>query len=236
MAKGKELVKINMEEDANNGLENMTKDDLVIPFFKITQPLTPEVVEGQVKPGVIMNTATGEVYEKGLEIIPCAYEKQFLEWTPRESGGGLVNVHNAIEGQKLLSTCSKNDKGKDVLGNGNLLVPTAVHYVCAWTGTPVLGIMSMSSTALKKSRKWNSVASSIRLQGKNGPYTPPMFGHKYKVNVCQESNNFGTWFNWDISLDGSVDDENLYLACKKFAQDMKTGSINVKHEGEAPPF
>ena len=229
-AKTNALVPISMEQDANDGLQDMTRDDLAMPFFKITQPLTPEVVEGDMKAGMIMNSATGEAYET-LEVVPCGYEKQYLEWTPRENGGGLKQVHTQYSGPPLLSTCSKNDKGKDVLPNGNLLVPTAVHYVCAWVANgPVLGIMSMTSTALKKSRRWNSVMSSIKHKGKNGMFTPPMYGYSYTIKVMQESNNFGTWFNWDISLDKEVDDGNLYHLCKTFNAEMRKGQVKVKHE------
>jgi hypothetical protein len=237
MAKKEEgLVVISMEDDAMQGLADLGREDLAMPFFKVTQPLTPEVTDGAVKVGMIMNSATGEAYET-LDIIPCGYEKQYLEWTPRESGGGLKGIHNQYEGPTLLSTCEKNDKGKDVLPNGNLLVPTAVHYVCAWIdNSPVLGIISMTSTALKKSRRWNSVMTSIKLKGKNGMYTPPMFGNSYTAAISKESNNFGTWFNWDISLKGPVDDANLYGLCKNFYEEMKKGSVKVKHESDDVPF
>ena len=147
----KALMKINMEEDQSQGMENLTKDDLSIPFFKILQSNSPEVVEGDVKPGMIINSASGEAC-KEMEVIPCGYQKQFIEWTPRESGGGLKATYNSLDGLELMKTCTKDDKGKDVLSNGNLLIPTAVHYVCSWLDGPVLGIMSMTSTALKKSR------------------------------------------------------------------------------------
>ncbi|HIG58740.1 MAG TPA: hypothetical protein EYF95_10040 [Flavobacteriales bacterium] len=229
MPKKDAVAVISMEEDANDGLDTMSRDDLSMPFFKITQPLTPEVVAGDAKPGQIMNSATGDIYET-MEVVPCGYEKQYLEWTPRESGGGLKAVYNQYDGPVLLSSCMKNDKGKDVLPNGNLLIPTAVHYVCAWLNDiPVLGIMSMTSTALKKSRRWNSVMTSIKVKGAKGMFTPPMYGYSYSVKVSSETNNYGTWFNWDISMLKPVDDANMYDLCKKFNQEMKKGAVQVKH-------
>ena len=70
----KALVKINMEEDKNQGMENLTKDDLSIPFFKILQSNSPEVVEGNIKPGMIVNSASGEAF-KEMEVIPCGLSK-----------------------------------------------------------------------------------------------------------------------------------------------------------------
>ena len=227
----KALMKINMEEDQSQGMENLTKDDLSIPFFKILQSNSPEVMEGDSRPGMIVNSASGEAF-KEMEVIPCGYQKQFIEWTPRESGGGLKATYNSLDGLELMKTCTKDDKGKDILSNGNLLVPTAVHYVCSWLDGPILGIMSMTSTALKKSRKWNSTMSGIKVQGSKGMYTPPTFGHSYSIKTHQESNNYGTWFNWDITLKGEVDDENLYLLCKKFSNDMQQGLVKVEHNGK----
>tara|TARA_R110002020_G_scaffold50132_3_gene142002 strand:+ start:6493 stop:7206 length:714 start_codon:yes stop_codon:yes gene_type:complete len=227
---------ISMEEDANEGLQTLGREDLAMPFFKITQPLTPEVTDDKVKAGWIMNSATGEAVTEMI-VIPCGYEKQYLEWAPRESGGGLKNVHNQYEGPPLLSGCTKDEKGKDVLPNGNLLVPTAVHYVCAlFEGIPTIGIMSMTSTSLKKSRRWNSVMTSIKVSGKNGMYTPPMFGNSYTVKVSKESNNFGTWFNWDISLNKPVADINIYNLCKNFHGEMKKGAVKVEHKSDEIPF
>ena len=90
----------------------------------------------------------------------------------------------------------------------------------------------MTSTALKKSRKWNSTMSGIKVQGSKGMYTPPTFGHSYSIKTHQESNNYGTWFNWDITLKGEVEDENLYLLCKKFSNDMQQGLVKVEHNGK----
>ena len=230
------LAVISMEDDANEGLATLSREDLAMPFFKITQPLTPEVVEGDLTPGMIMNSATGEAWSE-LEVVPCGYERQYIEWTPRETGGGLVAVHNQYEGPVLLATCTKNDKGKDILPNGNLLVSTAVHYVCALIkGAPVLGIISMTSTNLKKSRRWNSVMTGIKLKGKNGVYTPPVYGHSYTAKVAKESNNFGTWYTWDISLNKPVSDANLYNLCKGFNQEMSKGAVKVEHKSDDVPF
>ena len=56
--------------------------------------------------------------------------------------------------------------------------------------------------------------------------------NSYLVKTHQESNNYGTWFNWDITLKGEVDDENLYFLCKKFSHDMQEGLVKVEHNGK----
>ena len=231
------LAVMDLEEDAGAGLENLGKGDLVMPFFKILQPLSPDVVDGDGKAGAILNSATGATYES-LNVIPCGYEKQYIEWAPRASGGGIKGVYPEGEGLEMLKSCTRDDKGKDILPGGNLLVPTAVHYICAIIDDyPVLGLVSMTSTNLKKSRKWNSVMQGIKMDGKNGKFTPPCFGHMYELVSHQESNNEGTWWTWEITLMEQVKNAEIYQLCKKFNSEMLDGKVNVKHEAAADvPF
>ena len=41
--------------------------------------------------GDMYNTVTNEIYagEEGISVVPCAYNKKFIEWIPREKGGGV---------------------------------------------------------------------------------------------------------------------------------------------------
>ena len=83
-----ELALVNdlFEADASSGTENMSQDDLALPFLKVLSQLSPELesVEGA-KAGMIYNTVSGDLYEgsKGLLVLPCFYERKFIEWAPR---------------------------------------------------------------------------------------------------------------------------------------------------------
>ena len=65
------------------GLEEMTSDDLAIPFIRVLQAMSPQVnkrapeyVDGA-EVGMLFNTVTNSVYdgEKGVEIVPCSNTK-----------------------------------------------------------------------------------------------------------------------------------------------------------------
>tara|TARA_R100000687_G_scaffold72193_1_gene62246 strand:+ start:28 stop:747 length:720 start_codon:yes stop_codon:yes gene_type:complete len=229
---------ISFEEDSNMGLEGLTKDDLAIPFLTILQSNSPQLMEDkQLRPGHIYDTVLKQGYEE-LFVVPCNYEKQYVEWTPRESGGGLRATYSASDGIELLKSCKKDDKGKDLLPNGNLLVPTAVYYVVYMHEEldgnieSAKAIISMTSTALKKSRRWNSIMASITMRGKDGhPFTPASFSHIYRMKTCPETNVHGSWFNWDIEMHGPVADEGMYHTSKLFAADMTKAKLE-----QAPPF
>ena len=74
--------------DTAKGFENMTQEDLALPFLRILGQLSPQVTEGDAKyianakPGMIYNTVTSELYDgkKGIKVIPCYYKKYFPEW------------------------------------------------------------------------------------------------------------------------------------------------------------
>ena len=77
--------------DAGVGVDNLTTEDLAIPFLKILQKMSDELddLEGA-KAGDIFNTVTKTIQKgkDGVDVINCAYALQFIEWEPRSSGSG----------------------------------------------------------------------------------------------------------------------------------------------------
>ena len=66
------------EADADKGSQNISQDDLALPFLKVLGQLSPEVnkrdgkyVEGA-EPGMILNSVTNEVFDgsKGINVLP----------------------------------------------------------------------------------------------------------------------------------------------------------------------
>ena len=75
---------VNMfEADANQGAENMSQDDMALPFLKVLGQLSPEVnkvhakyIEGA-EPGMILNTVSGQCYDgaKGVDVTSSSLQK-----------------------------------------------------------------------------------------------------------------------------------------------------------------
>jgi hypothetical protein len=95
--------------------------------------------------------------------------------------------------------------------------------------TPSTALISMKATQLKISRKWNSMMMGLKLQGKNGLFTPPTYSHIYNLKTVQMSNDKGTWFGWDVSKVGPVIDKGVYAIAKSFAEKNSKGQVKVKH-------
>ena len=228
------------EADAGQGITNIKQEDLALPFLKVLGQLSPEVnkrdakfVEGS-QPGMIINTVTNELYdgEKGIQVLPVYYKRQYIEWQDRgESKGAPVHIYDA--GDSIPQTT--RDKGnKDRLANGNYLENTVSHFVVLLGKTPTTALISMKATQLKISRKWNSMMMGIKMQGKNGLFTPPTYSHIYKLKTVQQSNDKGTWFGWDVSKVGPITDKGIYEIAKGFSNNVAKGAVQAKH-GDSEP-
>ena len=228
------LATFDMEADAQQGAQNISQEDLALPFLKILGQLSPEVnkthgkyVEGA-EPGKIINTVTNELYDK-ISVVPCHYKRQYIEWQDRgASSGAPVAIHDADS--DIVSQTTRDKSYKDRLPNGNYLENTANHFVLVVGKNPETALISMKSTQLKVSRKWNSMMMGIKLQGKNGLFTPPTYSHIYNLSTVQMSNDKGTWFGWDVAKAGPVEDKSIYDMSKSFAESVNKGDVQAKPE------
>ena len=224
------------EADANQGAQNISQEDLALPFLKILGQLSPEVnkrdgkyVEGA-EPGKIINTVTNQLYDS-VDVVPVFYKRQYIEWQDRgTSSGAPVAIHEA--GSDIINQTKRDASYKDRLPNGNYLDNTANHFVLQLGDNPQTALISMKSTQLKVSRKWNSMMMGIKMQGKNGLFTPPTYSHIYKLSTVQMSNDKGTWFGWDVAKVGPVTDKSAYEMAKSFAESVGKGEVQAKHGSE----
>ena len=232
------LATFDMEADAQQGAQNISQEDLALPFLKILGQLSPEVnkrdgkyVEGA-EPGKIINTVTNQLFDH-VDVIPCHYKRQYIEWQDRgQSTGAPVAIHDADS--DIISQTTRDKSYKDRLPNGNYLDNTANHFVLQLGDTPQSALISMKSTQLKVSRKWNSMMMGLKMQGKNGLFTPPTYSHIYKLKTVQMSNDKGTWFGWDVEKVGPVTDKGIYDMAKSFAISVGKGEVEAKHSSEEP--
>jgi len=227
------------EQDAGSGNENIGQEDLALPFLKIISGLDPLLDENEdLRKGDIYNTVTGDIYKgkEGVRVIPCAYQRRFIEWAPRGTGSGApVNIYTP-EQERPRTERSRDDNREYVVGgNGTYLEETHQHFVLVLgeDGTVTTALIAMKSTQLKKSRKWNSMVAQRSVMGKNGPFTPPRFSHVYHLKSVSEENSKGSWHGWDISRVGPVEDAALYARAKTFSESVLSGDVVVKHENES---
>jgi hypothetical protein len=240
---------LNFEADANVGAETMGKDDLAMPFLVILQDLSPQTKKSKpeyipgAQPGMFLNTVTGELWpgEQGLIFINALYQRTFIEWVPKDAGGGFVADHGLAAGQKLADRPdTKRDNGTLILANGNTLVDTAYHFgliVNEETGEGVTALLTMKSTGLKVSRKWNAQAMGIKLPGQNGrTFTPALAYMAYKLVTKEVSNDKGTWSELVVTPYMATpklkNGTSLYRQAIDFAKMMATAPLPIDRAQE----
>ena len=229
------------------GFEETTSRDMAVPFLRILAQLSPQVnkrdgayVDGA-EAGMMFNTVANKVYdgEKGVAVVPCYYNRRFVEWAPREKGGGYFGSYHPDD--PITNTTTKNERGEEILPNGNILTNTAQFFVILLDDDgPQRCLITMSSTQLKKARKWVTQMQALTAQGKNGPYTLPMMSHKYQLSTVAESNDKGNWFGWEVSKVGPIDLSNteeasVFEMAVAFAKSVKAGEVEVKETAPEAP-
>ena len=222
---------------AGQGVEDLGTDDLAIPFINIIQSNSPQLnkregkyIEGA-EVGMLFNTVTDELFdgETGVEVIPCAYQRTLVEWVPRDQEGGFVTTHNPESG--ILSQSTKNEKGQDVLPNGNYLANTASHYIILLSPTygPTQAVISMTSTQLKKSRKWNTQMVSQTITLPDGSVKPkPSFASAYYLKTMPEINKHGSWMGYEIGERREVSKEEFQMSAV-FYKAVMSGTIKASN-------
>lgn len=239
-------------EDSNKGSENVTSNDIAIPYISILQALSPQVSEGA--PEQIPGAKAGMFFQNvnvitwdgktGLDVVPFAYDRNILQWTPREKGGGLVGVHDL--NTPLMAQAKPNDKNIPTLPDGTNLIDTAQHYVLY--NSPISGawepaIVSMKSSSLKKSRLWNSLISQQMIPGTE--QTAPRWLYKWHLTTVIEAKDANRWFNFEIAREGFVD-KAIYLKAKSLHEAFRSGKMaadiaaaheaSQKTDGDNIPF
>lgn len=219
--------------DAGLGMEGADKSSFAIPFLSILQGLSPqlETVDGA-KPGLFINSITNEVFKEVL-VIPCAFQRRFLRWAPRSEGGGYKGEYNPVDIETgKVAGVQTNAEGRLMLENDELK-DTRNHFVLmqtesgAWTGA----LLSLSSTQIKKSKRWMSLILGIEMRNAQGkPFNPPSFSHVYKLSAVKEENSKGSWWGLQVEKVEPVGDAELYAKAKAFHNSVSAGEVEV-----APP-
>jgi len=232
-----------LEADAGLGLQNITSEDLALPFLRILTAENAEAHEGA-KGGDIINSVTQEIFDKtvGIKVIPCVYHRRYIEWADRESEDGGAPLNFYTPAQKASGEMPKTERrmgedGKEdytdwIVGSENYLENTAHHYVIMIRegGRIEPGLITMAKTALKKSQAWNSMMTSRLEKGQNGHFNPPSFSYVYHLTSEKATKGNYTWNTWKVTLGGKVESADTYKHCKTFAKSVEEGQVTVNHE------
>ena len=216
-------------------------DEMQIPFVRILQALSPqlnkkkpEYIEGA-SSGDMFNTVTGEVWdgEEGMLVVPCYQTTKYLEFTPREEGGGF---RGEIASDDPILQRTTRVGSKEVLPTGNELVKSDQHYclIVGKDGAAQPAVVDMKSSQLKVSRRWKTQIAMQKVKNpKTGQQaTPALYATMWRISTTEESNDQGSWGNFSIAKEGLVTDRDLFLEAKTFRESIAAGEVKAARDPE----
>lgn len=233
---------------AGAGFENQTSDDYSIPFLQILQALSPQLQENDsLRQGMILNTVTGEVWDgkNGIAFVPATTQHVYVEWKPRNAGGGFVGIHEVNSDLVNHAKAASAEYGKYSTPDGNELIETFYVYGIALDddGNASEAVLAFSSTKIKKYKGWMTKAKTIQIPLPDGRRIPaPLFAHRYRLKTVSDKNNKGQFFNWDaIAFDGEnaqqarlLPDDPLFQSAVNIKSMIEQGKARAAYESQAP--
>ena len=222
--------------NAGKGLQNITNDDVTIPRLAIVQSGSPQRKKKDEKyidgadEGMIFNTVTNELFEDSLEVIPCGYRKTYVEWVPREKGGGLVAVHD----MKPEGTTTDPKTRKSMLGE-NQIVDTAEHFVLVKTDKDSYSpaVLTMTSSNLSVSRKWNTLLKMKRINVKGQTVDAPSFLFRFALSTVEAENDLGNWHKYKLEELGMIESKDTFREAETLADSVTQGKVKASEPIDA---
>jgi hypothetical protein len=190
---------VEFNDFAGMGTENITASDLALPRLTILQKLSPQLEATDVryiedaKQGDFCNVATGDIYRGEIEVIPCHYRVRWIQWKANRKG--FVAAH---ADPSCLANTTKDDKGKNILPNGDHISETAEWFCLLHDGETWKQIfLPLDSTDVKVSHNWmTAVRNEKPLRGPNGLFSPPLFYRSWRLKPFLVTKDENKWYSF----------------------------------------
>ncbi len=211
------VVAYDYSQDEGSGFENQTAADRTVPFLAVLQSNSPQVEDGPLKAGDLFNSASEETFPgaDGIVFVPGITEHVFIEWIPRDQGGGFVARYELDD--PFVAECRSRSKefGKIQTPAGNNLTETFYVYgvICPEDRDPEVVVVSFTSTKIKAYRQYfgnklGPFTLALDAQGKPvpadsddavGKVRPPIYAHSARITTFRTKNNKGAFYNFSVT-------------------------------------
>ena len=226
------------QAQGGHGFENVEQDDYVIPRIELVQKGSPVADDENhdIDPGDMVNSVTKELLaEKGepLLIIPLVFDKNRTMWASKEPGS------------ELLCRAPDNKTAKEPNGEDHNGEKTADCSACVFSqwdreegkpprctefknflcALPEYGMkqiaLSMKSTSVKTAKRLNSALAATSMD---------MYAHKIALVSKREKEGKFSWFIFDFSPAGFVDDKAEFAKAKAMYDALAGRDYRVDEE------
>lgn len=255
---GGNLMVVDYGKDAGAGLQNISTDEISIPFIGKLHYVCPQIDASDAKfipgakPGMLLASSTNEVFDgltDGMDFIPCHRDKNFVEF--KIDRGGFVAQH-AVDDPMVLNLLKEQGRFKKLLTkNGTELIETKYIYGLFMPSPDYVfaGVLGLSSKQIKRYTAFMDTVTRIKVKTPSGEMVnPPMWAHRWHLKTVPDSNAKGKFFSYHLAmvngatakeplaarLDRSKPEENdLYDRAKALYENIQAGRTTVDYEGAA---
>lgn len=224
------------DEDAGGGFEGADNSDYLVPILDVLQAQSPEIASGTIegaKPGDFIIRALGMTFDgkKGVVFVPCARQHKFVEWVPREKGGGVAGQYDPDE-PYVTKAKAGQEFGKIKLENENDLVETFYVYAQLVNGDEVITVsIPFTSTKINRYKGMMTKARAILVKLPDGRrISPPLWAHRFVMKTEFIEKKGYKWHNVQINFDGKTADDaridptsDLYQSARAISKLVESG-------------
>jgi len=235
------------DQGQKRGLSQDQADNMV-PLVYILQAQSPQCMKKN--PSYIPGAEAGSIWlrnapsdpvingEEGMSFQPCFFSKDWVEWIPRDDGGGFVARHPTdpqhpnecpVKDAKRTEDERNPNRVLYTRPNGNEVIETRYHIgrVLKHGDVPLAYVIPLTSTGHSFSRQWMFDMNNQDVD---------CFAKSYRLKTRLRQNKQGEWYTWTEEVEDWVSEED-YAAGKKlfnaFAKGIKEIDVPEQMERSA---
>lgn len=210
------------------GLSTASEDNLV-PLMYVFQPLSPQVDEDDTKH--VENAKPGQIWlrgdpeplvegDEGVLVQWCGMYSEWVEWIPREAGGGIVSRSPGGPGTAPPEGSEKVEGTMRWKKDGNEMIDTRYVILNVYRegpdSEPVPYVLPLKSTGHSVAKRQMTAMNRRTYKGRK----LPVYACIYLLKTAKNKNQKGTWF---LPVFENLTDEDGNFAGYATAEQLKAG-------------
>lgn len=184
--------------DGASGFEGMDASCISIPFLRVAQPGSDEVKPGtpkfmdNLKMGQFFSPTTRQVYGNSVRLVILKFYRAFTKYTGEGMDSKFMGTITPDEFEKIKTTRIRSyavdSEGHRYVDTRNFLV---LNYDKMEDG-PML--LSLSSTGISPSKKWMTMAASVKVNKDGKLVQAPAWSSVWLLNTAMFNSDLGSYY------------------------------------------
>lgn len=189
-------------------------DSASMPLINLIQQNSPQLNKKHEKyienaeAGDMFFAPTGELLAQPVKFTPTAFRTLYVEWVPKDQGGGLVAMHPLSIVDDPAYEQGRHSKYDEWLGDNELKKTTYILGLIELDGELTEAMVALAVTGQRVSRKLQQDIRKFRYDGELKEIVPAVFARSWELSSEYEENAQGQgYYNFKFSNPAVLDFE-----------------------------